>query len=68
MQFKTIVILSVLFLFAVFVIQNLTSVTVNFLIFELTMPRALLLVLCLVIGVLVGLVLPFEFKKKNPES
>ncbi|TFH00802.1 MAG: DUF1049 domain-containing protein [Calditrichales bacterium] len=65
MQIKTVVTLSILFLFMIFVIQNLTSVSVNFLVFEITMPRALLLILCLLIGVLAGLFLPFEFKKNK---
>ncbi len=56
-------------LFVVFVLQNMASVTVNFLVFEVSMPRAILLSVTLLIGILIGIIIPFgslrERKKGN---
>jgi len=45
--------------FIIFVLQNMASVSVNFLVFEITMPRAILLSVTLLVGILIGIVLPF---------
>jgi uncharacterized integral membrane protein len=63
MKPKYIIATILIILFLVFVIQNVSSVTVSFLIFDITMPRALVLSLTFAIGLLVGIFLPFEFKK-----
>ena len=44
MSFKMIVISIIVVLFFVFVMQNLANVTVNFLFFTMSMPRALILI------------------------
>ena len=63
MKPKYIIATILIILFLVFVIQNVSSVTVSFLIFDITMPRALVLSLTFAIGLLVGIFLPFEIKK-----
>ena len=45
--------------FIIFILQNLTSVTVDFLFFEITMPRSVLLSITLLIGILIGIIMPF---------
>ena len=52
-------------IFIIFILQNMASVTVNFLVFEMSMPRALLLSVTLLIGVLIGILLPFELQRKR---
>jgi len=49
--------------FIVFVMQNLSQVTVNFLIFRFSMPRAVLLSATLLTGILIGILLHFEIGK-----
>jgi uncharacterized integral membrane protein len=49
----------------IFVFQNIHTVTVHFLIFEISMPRALLLIITLAVGFLIGIFMPFEFKKNR---
>jgi len=56
---------ALLAIFIIFILQNMASVTVNFLVFEISMPRALLLSLTLLIGVLIGIFLPFELQRKR---
>jgi uncharacterized integral membrane protein len=51
--------------FIVFVIQNLSQVTVNFLVFTIIMPRAVLLSGTLLMGIVIGIMLPFELRKSS---
>lgn len=50
-------------IFVVFIIQNSASVDIRFLVFDITMPRAVLLMLTLGIGMLIGIFIPYRFKK-----
>ncbi len=70
MSFKMVLMIIIAILFFVFLFQNLTTVTVNFLVFEVSMPRSLLLIITLAIGLLIGIFMPFELKKtkKNESS
>jgi len=65
MSFKMIVISIIVVLFFVFVLQNLANVTVNFLFFTMSMPRALLLIISLAIGILIGILIPVELRKSK---
>ena len=51
---RTILIVAVLGLLAIFVIQNLATVEVNFLVWNMSLPRALLYFVFLALGGLVG--------------
>jgi len=55
MSFKMILMIIISVLFFVFLFQNLATVTVNFLIFEVSMPRSLLLIITLAFGFLIGI-------------
>ncbi|MBN1408773.1 MAG: LapA family protein, partial [Calditrichaceae bacterium] len=65
MQTKYIIALILFVLFLIFIIQNTVSVTVKFLIFEATMPQAILLFITLAAGVVIGVFLPYRFKKER---
>ncbi len=65
MSFSHIIGAVMLAIFIIFILQNMASVNVNFLVFEISMPRALLLSLTLLIGVLIGIFLPFELQRKR---
>jgi len=65
MSFKMIVISILVILFFVFVLQNLANVTVNFLFFTMSMPRALLLIISLAIGMLIGILIPVDLRKSK---
>lgn len=56
-------IIVLLIIFAIFVVQNMASVTVSFLVYDVTMPRALLLMFTLALGIVVGILLPFRLSK-----
>jgi uncharacterized integral membrane protein len=57
-------------LVAVFILQNMQTVAVNILFWQINMPRALLIALLLSIGILIGLLLRFgrNKPKKSVES
>ena len=56
-------IIVLLIIFAIFLVQNMASVTVSFLIYDVTMPRALLLIFTLALGIIVGILLPIRLSK-----
>jgi uncharacterized integral membrane protein len=60
-----IVVSTIVILFFVFLFQNLANVTVNFLFFTMSMPRALLLIITLAIGVLIGILMPVGLRKSK---
>jgi uncharacterized integral membrane protein len=68
MSAKTIIILILIVLFLIFVFQNIQTVTVYFLVFELSMPRALLLIITWAMGLLIGLIMPFNIKKNHSRN
>jgi len=68
MSFRTIVFIILGILFLVFVFQNIQTVSVQFLIYEINMPRALLLIITWFVGLLIGIFLPYEFKKNRKRS
>ena len=68
MNYKIVLIILAIILFAVFIIQNTTMVTVTFFVFDATMPRAILLFITLALGVLIGIFLPYEFRKGNTKN
>lgn len=50
----------VLFLFAIFIVQNAETVSVTFFFWDLTMPRALLLLLTFLLGAVFWALLPIR--------
>ncbi len=65
MKLKNYIIAAIVLVFFIFIIQNASSVTVTFLFFQVTMPRALLLFITLIVGLVVGIFLPFNVKRKS---
>jgi uncharacterized integral membrane protein len=63
MRPKIIAVLILAVLFLIFIIQNVETINVKFLMFEISMPRALTLIITLAVGLIIGIVLPYEFKK-----
>lgn len=63
MKFKTIIITLAVIVFLIFVLQNTAMLTLSFIVYEITMPRAILLSLTLGLGVIIGVLLPYKFKK-----
>ena len=49
----------------IFIIQNTESVSVAFLFFEITMPRAILITVTITIGIIIGVLLPYRINKQN---
>lgn len=52
-------------LLLVFIIQNTETVSVVFLFFEISMPRAILISVTILIGIIIGVLLPYRVKKQN---
>jgi uncharacterized integral membrane protein len=68
MSFNHIVGALLMAIFIIFVLQNLTSVSVDFLVFEITMPRSVLLSITLLIGILIGIIIPFGSLKNQKKG
>lgn len=50
---------------AIFILQNMQTVAVDILFWQINMPRALLISFVLIIGILIGLLIRFGRKKTN---
>ena len=68
MSAKSILIIILVVLFLIFVLQNIKTVTVHFLMFEVSMPRVLLLMITWAVGLLIGVLMPYEFKKSRSKT
>jgi len=68
MSFKNISFLFFLALFIIICIQNVEVIPVNFLFWNLDISKLLLLMITLVIGILVGMILPGFFNKSKKED
>ena len=72
-RIKSILILVILALFCIVFLQNTQSVETRILFMTVAMPRAILLIITLLIGFVLGLIFPFfmkhsKQKKKEPTS
>lgn len=68
MKTKVIIIILLAVLLIVFVLQNTEIVNVNFVFWDLSIPRALLLFVCFAMGLIIGLIIPSSRKKKKTET
>ena len=68
MDSKKILIIIVVVFALIFILQNTATVTVTFLIFEFSMPRAFILLSTMIIGILIGIFLRFEIKKERKKA
>lgn len=68
MNFKSISVLSLLAIFIIFSIQNVEVIPVYFLFWKTEISKLLLLIITLVIGILVGMIMPGFFNKSKKEE
>ncbi len=68
MNFKSISILSLLAIFIIVSIQNVEIIPVHFLFWKADISKLLLLIITLVIGILVGMIIPGFFSKSKEEE
>lgn len=68
MNFKSISILSLLAIFIIVSIQNVEVIPVHFLFWKAEISKLLLLIIILVIGILVGMIMPGFFNKSKKEE
>ncbi len=65
MNAKQIILIVIAVLALIFIIQNTATVTVAFLFFEIAMPRAILLSFTILIGIIIGVLLPYKIGKQK---
>jgi uncharacterized integral membrane protein len=65
MNAKQIILIVIAVLALIFIIQNTATVTVAFLFFEIAMPRAILLSFTILIGIVIGVLLPYRIGKQK---
>ncbi len=65
MNVKLVIAIVVLFVFAVFIVQNAQVVTVSFLFWKIEASRAIVLMATFVFGLLTGWILTQMFRKSN---
>ena len=68
MNAKLITVIVVLFVFALFVVQNAQVVTVGFLFWKIEASRAIVLMATFVLGMISGVIITRIFKKKKQEN
>lgn len=68
MNVKLVGVIVVLFVFALFVVQNAQVVTVGFLFWKIEASRAIVLMATFVLGLITGLVVSKIFKRKKQEN
>ena len=66
MQIKLIFMVAVLFLFAIFIVQNAQVVMVSFLFWQIEASRAIVLMVTFISGLVTGWVMTKVFSKKKP--
>jgi uncharacterized integral membrane protein len=68
MKTKVVIIILLIVLLIIFVLQNTEIVMVKLFFWELSLPVALLLFVCLAMGLLIGLLIPTSRKKEEKNS
>ena len=67
MNTKLVITIVVLFIFAVFLVQNAQVVTVSFLFWKIEASRAIVLMITFVIGLFTGWIFPQMFRKSKKD-
>jgi len=65
MKTKLVVILVLTILTVIFVLQNTAVISVRLWFWEASISRALLIVLCLAIGIIIGIIIPSSSREKK---
>jgi uncharacterized integral membrane protein len=68
MNFRNISVLILLALFVIVSLQNIEIVPVHFLFWKIDISKLLLLIITLVIGILIGMIIPGFIKKSKKEE
>ena len=68
MNFGNISVLILLALFVIVSLQNVEIIPVHFLFWKVDISKLLLLIITLVIGILIGMIIPGFFKKSKKEE
>jgi len=68
MNFRNISVLILLALFVILSLQNVEIIPVHFLFWKVDISKLLLLIITLVIGILIGMIIPGFFKKSKKEE
>ena len=63
--FSFIAILSLIFLVFIFTLENLTTISINFLVHNVQIPLGVLILICFILGILVGVVFSLGLVVKN---
>lgn len=69
MKVRIVILVLVALILVIFALQNTEIVLVKLLFWQASIPRALLILICIAVGVIIGLIVPSSSKKKseNPE-
>lgn len=65
MTFKTLASMTMLVLLTIFIVQNFALVSVSFLIWEIMLPRSIVLLVIFVIGMLTGMLVSQRRQKEG---
>ena len=68
MNFKNIILMILLALFIIVCIQNVEIIPVHFLFWKVEISKLLLLIITLVVGMLIGMMIPGFFTKSEKEK
>jgi uncharacterized integral membrane protein len=68
MNFKNIILLILLAVFIIVCIQNVEIIPVHFLFWKVEISKLLLLIITLVVGMLIGMIIPGFFNKSKKEG
>jgi uncharacterized integral membrane protein len=68
MNFRNISVLILLALFIIVSLQNVEIISVHFLFWKVDISKLLLLIITLVIGILIGMIIPGFLKKSKKEE
>jgi lipopolysaccharide assembly protein A len=68
MKFKTVIIILLLILLVVFALQNAEIVKINLLFWSVQTPGVLLILVCIAIGVIIGMILGNRSVKAPPKE
>ena len=68
MSFKSVTLLILIGLFIIVSIQNVEKIPLHFLLWSMNISKLLLLLITLIIGILVGLIIPGIWRKSKEEK
>lgn len=68
MKTKLVTILLITILMVIFVLQNTDIITIKLWFWQTSISSALLIVLCLAIGIIIGIIIPVVKKNEKPDS